>query len=216
MSGSVLVIDDEVTLGRNIKAYLSRHGYQVSHAANGREARELLAAQTFDIVLLDMRLPDTDGLELLPEIRERSPAAAIVVMTAHATIPTAVEAMRGGAFDYLTKPVALSELKERLDRLHKGAARTEARPTGSRAGWPRSWAVRHRSSSCGSASRVCWRPRRSRVPVTRGAGHRGDRHRQGAGGPGTASWQRSGSGAIRRAELHHAAGPPRRGRAVRP
>ena len=96
MTGSVLVIDDEVTLGRNIKAYLTRHGYQVSHAASGREAREALAAQRFDIVLLDMRLPDTDGLELLPEIRERSPAAAIVVMTAHATIPTAVEAIAAG------------------------------------------------------------------------------------------------------------------------
>ncbi len=134
MTGRVLVIDDEVTLGRNIKAYLTRHGYQVSHAASGREARELLAAQQYDVVLLDMRLPDTDGLELLPEIRERSPAAAILVMTAHATIPTAVEAMRGGAFDYLTKPVALSELKERLDRLHKGAARTDPRRPGIEAG----------------------------------------------------------------------------------
>lgn len=134
MSGSVLVIDDEVTLGRNIKTYLSRHGYQVSHATTGRAARELLAAQPFDIVLLDMRLPDTDGLELLPEIREQAPSAAIVMMTAYATIPTAVEAMRGGAFDYLTKPVALSELKERLDRLRQGAARMDPRSPGVEAG----------------------------------------------------------------------------------
>jgi DNA-binding NtrC family response regulator len=117
MSASVLVVDDELTLGRNIRAYLSRHGYEVEHAPTGSAALAQLAAGPVDVVLLDLRLPDADGLDLLPEIQRLAPRAQVLIMTAHGSIPSAVQAMRGGAIDYLPKPVVLSALKERLAQL---------------------------------------------------------------------------------------------------
>ena len=117
MSARVLVVDDELTLGRNIRSYLIRQGYAVEHAATGHAALAALAAGPVDVVLLDLRLPDADGLDLLPEIQRLAPQAHVLILTAHGSIPSAVQAMRGGAIDYLAKPVALSELKERLGAL---------------------------------------------------------------------------------------------------
>ena len=133
MSAVVLVVDDELTLGRNIRSYLIRQGYAVEHAPTGQAALAQLAAGPVDVVLLDLRLPDADGLDLLPEIQRLAPRAQVLIMTAHGSIPSAVQAMRGGAIDYLPKPVVLSDLKERLGELLLAApAGTPAAPPAGR------------------------------------------------------------------------------------
>jgi DNA-binding NtrC family response regulator len=113
---TVLIVDDERTLARSIKLFLEEHGYEAEVAGDGDQALELLERLRPDLVFLDLRLPRTGGLELLKKIRAFDASVAAVVMTAHGTIPSAVEAMRLGAFDYLTKPVDLEELRILVER----------------------------------------------------------------------------------------------------
>jgi DNA-binding NtrC family response regulator len=117
MSCAVLVVDDERTLARNIKSYLALHGYDARMAESGAEALSMLESFTPAVVLLDLRLPDTDGIELLPRIKALAPAARTVIMTGYASFPTAVLAIKAGADDYLAKPVVLSELRGLIDRV---------------------------------------------------------------------------------------------------
>jgi DNA-binding NtrC family response regulator len=117
MSCAVLVVDDERTLARNIQSYLGRHGYEVCCAESGAEALATLESFTPAVVLLDLRLPDADGIELLPRIKALAPAARTVIMTGYASFPTAVLAIKGGADDYLAKPVVLAELRGLIDRV---------------------------------------------------------------------------------------------------
>ena len=101
-------------------------GHRVEIAADGAEALRRADAEPFDVVLSDVRMAGMDGLALLREIRRRRPDAVVVLMTAYATIPGAVEAMREGAFDYLVKPFALDEvglLVERALEVARAAAR---------------------------------------------------------------------------------------------
>ena len=115
----VLVVDDERTLARNIQSYLTRHGYTVRCAADGAEALKLLDRRPDEptVVLLDLRLPDTDGIELMGRLKSRAPAARVVIMTGYASFPTAVLAIKAGADDYLAKPVILRDLPALIDRV---------------------------------------------------------------------------------------------------
>ncbi|HSB81575.1 MAG TPA: sigma-54 dependent transcriptional regulator, partial [Candidatus Methylomirabilis sp.] len=106
----VLVVEDEVILGDSISVYLERHDYVTSVARSGEEALRLAETTSPDVAVMDIRLPGMDGLEVLRRFRELSPGTEVVMMTAHASVASAVEAMRRGAFDYLTKPLDLDEL----------------------------------------------------------------------------------------------------------
>jgi two-component system, NtrC family, response regulator AtoC len=117
MSCAVLVVDDELTLARNIQSYLVRHGYDVRRAGTGAEALSVLERFAPAVVLLDLRLPDADGIEFLPRVKELAPAARIVIMTGYASFATAVLAIKAGASDYLAKPVVLGELRGLIDRV---------------------------------------------------------------------------------------------------
>lgn len=112
----VLIIDDEETLARNIRTYLTRHGYEARIAGSGEEGLAALDSFNPDLVLLDFQLPGMDGLEILRRIRTAARHVKVVMMTAHGGVPVAVDAMKAGAYDYLTKPLALSELKLLLDK----------------------------------------------------------------------------------------------------
>jgi DNA-binding NtrC family response regulator len=116
MSGSILIVDDERTLARAIKAFLEEAGYEAEVAGDAQEALRVLEQLRPDVVFTDVRLPGMSGIELLRRIREFDPATAVVVMTAHGTIEGAVEAVKLGAFDYLKKPVDLDELRLLADR----------------------------------------------------------------------------------------------------
>uniref|UniRef100_UPI0008350D4D sigma-54-dependent transcriptional regulator n=1 Tax=Alicyclobacillus shizuokensis TaxID=392014 RepID=UPI0008350D4D len=108
---TLLLIDDEVKLTKILGSMLSKRGYPVVMASNGQEARHALQHVDIDIILLDMMLPDTSGLELLSECKGLYPDKLIIVVTAFGNIENAVQAMKLGAFDYITKPVKFEELE---------------------------------------------------------------------------------------------------------
>jgi two-component system response regulator AtoC len=112
---TILVVDDEERIRRLIEAALVQRGDRVLTAANGREALEKLD-DSVDLVLTDLRMPDKDGLELLSEARKKGLTMPVIVMTAYGTVNSAVEAMRRGAFDYITKPFDLDELEMLIGR----------------------------------------------------------------------------------------------------
>jgi NtrC-family two-component system response regulator AlgB len=113
---NVLVIDDEASIRRSLRIALETLGHRVTDARDGRQALEVLDRQPFDLAFLDLRLAGEQGLDLLPEVLCRAPALAVVIITAYASIATAVEAMRRGAFDYLPKPFTPDQLRLVLER----------------------------------------------------------------------------------------------------
>jgi NtrC-family two-component system response regulator AlgB len=113
---SVLVVDDEPKIRAHLATYLGGLGHQVRLAAEASEALRCAAAEPVDLVLSDVRMAGMDGLALLRELRRRQPDAPVILMTAYATIPGAIEAMREGAFHYLVKPFGLDELGLLVER----------------------------------------------------------------------------------------------------
>src|SRR5438128_2471449 len=101
---------------------LEAEGYETTAAGNGRQALQAASSETFDLVLTDLKMPDLNGIEVLSEMLALQPAPLVILMTAHGSIDSAVEAMRRGAFDYLTKPLERDELllvlKRALERAH--------------------------------------------------------------------------------------------------
>ena len=113
---TVLLVDDDAIFRRVMTTELTRGGYEVVAAGTGAEA--IRAAATLDgaIVLLDLKLPDIDGLEVLKAIREKSPGSEVIMLTGHGSIDTAIESIRLGAYDYVSKPCPLDELDVRIRR----------------------------------------------------------------------------------------------------
>jgi NtrC-family two-component system response regulator AlgB len=114
---NVLVIDDDASLRRTLRTSLEVLGHQAAEARDGAQALELLGRRPFEMALLDLRLAQEHGLDLLPRLLALAPGLQVVVVTAYATIETAVEAMRRGAFDYLPKPFTPDQLRVVLDRI---------------------------------------------------------------------------------------------------
>jgi len=107
---NILVVDDEKLIRWSLKERLTREGHAVTEAEDGKSAAAALDAELPDLVLLDMKLPDTDGLTILRSIAERAPHLPVIIITAYSTVDTAVEAMRVGAYDYISKPFDMDEL----------------------------------------------------------------------------------------------------------
>ncbi|HWL92708.1 MAG TPA: sigma-54 dependent transcriptional regulator [Phycisphaerae bacterium] len=112
----VLVVEDELVLAKNVRDKLRAHGCEVAVAHNCRDALAQTAAFQPDAIILDLRLPDGDGLELLPKLKAEASTTSVIVVTAHGNERIAVEAMKAGATEYLTKPVDLDELQLVVDR----------------------------------------------------------------------------------------------------
>src|SRR6201988_3771677 len=102
--GCVLIIDDEAEIRESLQTLLEFEGYEVETAANGAQGLSKLGDRPFDLVLLDLALPDRNGLELLPEIRAIDPQIAVIMITAYGTVEDAVRAMQSGAANFLQKP----------------------------------------------------------------------------------------------------------------
>jgi DNA-binding NtrC family response regulator len=107
----VLVVDDDNVLRKVITEQLSRSHFQATPAASAREALQLLGDADYDVVLLDIRMPDMTGLDALQEIRKLEDPPEVVMLTADTSLSTGIEAMRHGAYDYLTKPATLDEME---------------------------------------------------------------------------------------------------------
>lgn len=108
---NILVVDDERGLCAGVQEALRREGYVVDAANDARQALELLGKRLYNLVLTDVRMPDMSGLELLKETRQASRDTLFILMTAYGTVPNAVEAMKEGAYDYLTKPLDMQRLR---------------------------------------------------------------------------------------------------------
>jgi NtrC-family two-component system response regulator AlgB len=116
----VLIVDDELNIRKTLRVALESMRHAVEEAAGMADAVKAIDRQRFDLALVDLRLGSDSGLDLLADVMRRTPRTAVVIITAHGTIDTAVEAMRGGAFDYLPKPFTPGQVRavlERLDRM---------------------------------------------------------------------------------------------------
>ena len=118
---SVLIVDDEAGIRTALRVNFSRNGWNVETAQGVNEAARLLAQKEFQLVVSDMRMPDGDGLEVMRCARKKSPGTAVILLTAYGNVPDAVEAMRSGAFDYLTKPISFDQLEEAATRVMEAA-----------------------------------------------------------------------------------------------
>src|SRR5262245_10488289 len=101
----ILIVDDEDGVRSFLAEALEAQGTEIETAADGDEAAALLDRQGFDLVLTDLKMPGRDGLSLLAKIRAEQPETQVILLTAHGTVETAVQAMKDGAFDYLRKPI---------------------------------------------------------------------------------------------------------------
>ena len=110
----ILLVEDTPALARTYEGFLRREPYDVEHVATGREALAVLSQAPPDAVLLDLRLPDIDGMAVLAEFRARDQATPVIVVTAHGSLEAAVAAMRAGASDFLAKPIAAERLRVTL------------------------------------------------------------------------------------------------------
>jgi DNA-binding NtrC family response regulator len=117
MEASVLIVDDEVPFVETLVKRLAKRDLRVEFAYGGLEALEKLAASgptEIDVVILDVKMPEMDGLETLARIKDEHPLIEVIMLTGHATVESAIEGMKRGAFDYLMKPCELDHLLEKL------------------------------------------------------------------------------------------------------
>ena len=110
MKTRILVVDDDESLRRVLQVQLEQEGYLVATAASAQQTLSMLGVRSYDLVISDLRMPGLSGLELLQHIRSQYPQTIIIILTAFGTVETAVDAMKSGAYDYLTKPVHPDEL----------------------------------------------------------------------------------------------------------
>ncbi len=123
----ILIVDDERVLRHTLAGLFEYIGYQVSEAASGREALEHLRRQTFDVVILDLKMPEMDGTEVLKAARPLAPDTVFILLTAYGTMDSAIAAIRHGAFDYLLKP---SPVREIFHAVETGLAERQRRLAG--------------------------------------------------------------------------------------
>jgi DNA-binding NtrC family response regulator len=114
MSLRILLADDDATFRRTVGSALGKRGHRVATAESGDDAVRQSRGAEFDVALLDLRMPGLDGIETLKRLRAEQPALEVVMLTGHGTIPSAIEAIKAGAFHYLTKPCELAEIEAAL------------------------------------------------------------------------------------------------------
>ena len=116
VNANILVIDDEVTVCRSCQKILNEDGYDVSIALNGHEGLERARKEDFDLVIVDLKMPDMDGMEVVEAIRKERPDIPVIIMTGYSTVPSAVEGMKLGAADYIPKPFTPDEMSAAVSR----------------------------------------------------------------------------------------------------
>jgi DNA-binding NtrC family response regulator len=115
----ILIVDDEMNMRLVLAAMLKREGYEVASASDGSEALQILKSGRIAAVITDLKMPRIDGMELLNRVRQEYPEVPVIMITAHGTVATAVEALKKGALDYITKPFELEDLKNVVSKAIK-------------------------------------------------------------------------------------------------
>src|SRR2546426_6230163 len=116
MKRRVLIVDDDAAILEVVEIRLGTMGFEVTATTDATEALETAATTRFDLALIDLRMEPMDGIRLMEALHARQPRLPVLIMTAHGTIDTAVEAVQRGAFDYLTKPFVRDELRGKIRR----------------------------------------------------------------------------------------------------
>ncbi|MGA2192492.1 MAG: response regulator [Nitrospirota bacterium] len=116
-SAVILVVDDEENAREGLSKILTKEGYKVETAANGKEAVDTIKLHSFDLVITDMRMPLMDGFELLREIKKMDDNIGVIMITAYGEVESYLEAMNMGAFEYINKPVRVNELKRVITKV---------------------------------------------------------------------------------------------------
>src|SRR5262245_34503541 len=116
MRETILIVDDEEQIRSSVRGVLSDEGFRVLEADNGRSALATIAAERPRLVLLDIWMPEVDGIQLLRQIEERHPGTSVIVISGHGNIETAVRAKQLGAVDFIEKPFSLEGLLQRVER----------------------------------------------------------------------------------------------------
>jgi len=148
-SPAVLVVDDDAAVSRVLGALLTQAGFQATLASSGEQALNVLAARPIDAVVTDLKMPGLSGLELLGRVQEQWPEIPVVLITAHGTVATAVEAMKKGAADFVQKPFDREEIlyvvKKALAASRPEALRASRLPAAAK------------GTRCSAPRRRCWR-----------------------------------------------------------
>jgi DNA-binding NtrC family response regulator len=111
----ILLVDDETVFANNMSKLLNRRGYQVTAVNSGDAALQALMNNSFDVMVLDLKMPGMDGIAVLHEMRKLGLFTEVLVLTGHGSIDTALEAIQLGAYDYLTKPCEIAELISKIE-----------------------------------------------------------------------------------------------------
>ncbi len=111
----ILVVDDERSMRRTLRGIFEHLGYQAIEAPSGQEALASLSQQSFDLVLLDLKMPEMNGIEVLQAARPLAPTTVFIILTAHGALDSAIAALRLGAFDYLLKPCSVKEITRAVE-----------------------------------------------------------------------------------------------------
>jgi DNA-binding NtrC family response regulator len=131
MNEKILIVDDEQITLENLEIILTKENYDVTTSSSGKEALKLLQKQDFDVVLTDLRMDEVDGMQVLAECKKLYPESEVVMITAYASLPSAIETMKKGAYYYLAKPFKLDEVrkvvKEALEKVKLKKENTELR-----------------------------------------------------------------------------------------
>ena len=123
----VLLVDDEEQFVEQLSERLKIRNYDVSSCFSGQEAVDNIGKYLYDVVILDVAMPGIDGIEALKQIKKRRPLTEVIMLTGHATVESAIEGMKLGAFDYLMKPCDTDELTRKIDSAHQRKAEQEER-----------------------------------------------------------------------------------------
>lgn len=116
---NLLIIEDDAAFCQMLQKFLTKRGYEVETSFNAPDAKQKIQDKTFDLILTDLRLPDYDGIQLLTDIKSVNPATQVILMTGYAEVGSAVNAMKKGAFDYISKPFTPDEIVMVLDNALK-------------------------------------------------------------------------------------------------
>jgi DNA-binding NtrC family response regulator len=127
MKVRVLLVDDEEQFVETLAMRLEARDYAVATAFNGEQALNHVKAKDVDVVVLDVQMPGLSGTDTLREIKKLRPLTEVIMLTGHATVETAIEGMKLGAFDYLMKPTEIEDLVEKINKAYKRKAEQEDR-----------------------------------------------------------------------------------------
>ncbi len=123
----ILIVDDEERFRVTLRKLLVLKGLEVDTAGSGREALEMLKTGSYDVVLLDVKMPEMNGIEALAEIKKIDPNIEVIILTGHASVDVAVEIMRLGGYEYLLKPCPMEDLMDKIDAAFERKTAREGR-----------------------------------------------------------------------------------------